>query len=145
MWNAASEGDQLLSGMFVEPGVVRARLELAGVRPWTHETPVRHRVLVTLRSPDGTVVEVASVLTGFRSVRVEGSGEGVIAAPLEAVAKAHPDLSLGSYPFFGAEGFGANLVIRGRDPAEVERTVGELIAALTAAGVAKATALEPEG
>ena len=36
-----------------------------------------------------------------RTVRVEGSGEGVIAAPLEAVAKAHPDLSLGSYPFFG--------------------------------------------
>ncbi len=73
VWNAASEGDQLLSGMFVEPGVVRARLELAGVRPWTHETPVRHRVLVTLRSPDGAVVEVASVLTGFRSVRVEAN------------------------------------------------------------------------
>ena len=36
-----------------------------------------------------------------RTVRVEGAGEGVIAAPLEAVAKAHPDLSLGSYPFFG--------------------------------------------
>ena len=33
-----------------------------------------------------------------RTVRVEGIGEGVIAAPLEALAKDNPDLSLGSYP-----------------------------------------------
>src|ERR1700761_8398907 len=43
-------------------------------------------------------------VTVSRTVRVEGSGEGVIAAPLEAVAKAHPSMSLGSYPFFGADG-----------------------------------------
>ncbi|MEO6339377.1 MAG: molybdopterin-binding protein, partial [Caulobacteraceae bacterium] len=36
-----------------------------------------------------------------RTVKVEGSGEGVIAEPLEAVAKAHPGMTLGSYPFFG--------------------------------------------
>ena len=70
-----------------------------------------------------------------RTVRVEGTGEGVIAAPLEAVAKAHPDMSLGSYPFFGAEGYGSNLVLRGRDPAELAGTVEELIAALRGAGV----------
>ncbi|MGA0606621.1 competence/damage-inducible protein A [Phenylobacterium sp. VNQ135] len=70
-----------------------------------------------------------------RTVRVEGSGEGAIAAPLEAVAKAHPNMSLGSYPFFTPEGYGSNLVLRGRDPAEVEAVVGELIAALAAAGV----------
>jgi molybdenum cofactor synthesis domain-containing protein len=70
-----------------------------------------------------------------RTVRVEGSGEGIIAAPLEAVAKAHPAMSLGSYPFFGDSGFGSNLVLRGRDPAEVVGVVGELIAALRAAGV----------
>ena len=70
-----------------------------------------------------------------RTVRVEGSGEGVIAAPLEAVAKAHPAMSLGSYPFFGAEGYGSNLVLRGRDPGELAATVGELIAALQGAGV----------
>ena len=39
-------------------------------------------------------------------------GEGVIAEPLEAVAKAHPDMSLGSYPFFSADGYGSNLVVR---------------------------------
>ena len=77
-------------------------------------------------------------MTIARTVRVEGSGEGQIAAPLEALAKAHPRLSLGSYPFFGEAGYGSNLVIRGRDAAEVAATVDELIAALDAAGVAKA-------
>src|SRR3546814_3314420 len=56
-------------------------------------------------------------VTAARTVRVEGSGESVIAEPLEAVAKAHPAMSLGSYPFFGPEGYGSNLVLRGRDPA----------------------------
>jgi molybdenum cofactor synthesis domain-containing protein len=70
-----------------------------------------------------------------RTVRVEGSGEGVIAAPLEAVAKAHKTMSLGSYPFFGDGGFGSNLVLRGRDLAELEDTVVELVAALRAAGI----------
>ncbi|WP_340647421.1 molybdopterin-binding protein [Phenylobacterium sp.] len=72
-----------------------------------------------------------------RTVRVEGSGEGVIAAPLEAVAKAHPTMSLGSYPFYGEGGYGSNLVLRGRDPLELVATVRELVAALEAAGVEK--------
>jgi len=70
-----------------------------------------------------------------KSVRIEGTGEGVLAAPLEAVARAHPDMSLGSYPFFGPDGYGSSLVLRGRDPAEVDATVLELVAALEAAGV----------
>jgi molybdopterin-biosynthesis enzyme MoeA-like protein len=69
-----------------------------------------------------------------RTVRVEGAGEGVIAEPLEALAKANPDLSLGSYPFYGPQGYGSNLVVRGRDGAAVERVVGELIAALADIG-----------
>jgi len=73
-----------------------------------------------------------------KTVRVTGSGEGLIAAPLEAVAKAHPDMSLGSYPFFSPpDVYGANLVVRGRDPAEVDAAVEELVAALTEAGAAK--------
>ncbi len=76
-----------------------------------------------------------------RTLRVDGSGEGIIAAPLESVAKAHPDLSLGSYPFFGEAGFGSHLVIRGRDPAEVDATVDELSEALRAAGIDKLTAV----
>jgi molybdenum cofactor synthesis domain-containing protein len=75
------------------------------------------------------------VVTVSRTVRVEGSGEGVIAGPLEAVAKAHPTLSLGSYPFFGPEGYGSNLVLRGRDADELAATMAELVGALNAAGI----------
>ncbi len=74
-----------------------------------------------------------------RTLRVVGTGEGVLAAPLEGVAKAHPSLSLGSYPFqVEGGGYGANLVVRGRDPDEVERALGEVEAALLAAGVREA-------
>ena len=66
----------------------------------------------------------------------------MLAAPLEAVARAHPGMSLGSYPFFTPEGFGANLVVRGRDPAEVEVAVEELGRALTRAGVSGVEAVE---
>jgi molybdenum cofactor synthesis domain-containing protein len=79
-----------------------------------------------------------------RTVRVEGTGEGVIAAPLEALAKAHPTLSLGSYPFFGDGVYGSNLVIRGRDLAEVETTVDELVAALGAIGAKTVTRVDAE-
>ena len=81
-------------------------------------------------------------VTLSRTVRVEGSGEGVIAAPLEAVARAHPQMSLGSYPFFSPEGYGSNLVLRGRDAGELASTVGELIAALKAAGIGNAVEVE---
>ncbi|ODT89662.1 competence/damage-inducible protein A [Phenylobacterium sp. SCN 70-31] len=73
--------------------------------------------------------------TVSRTVRVDGSGEGVIAAPLEAVARAHPDMSLGSYPFFGPDGYGSNLVLRSRDPEALAGVVVELIAALKGAGI----------
>jgi molybdenum cofactor synthesis domain-containing protein len=82
-------------------------------------------------------------VTISRTVRVEGTGEGAIAAPLEAVAKAHPAMSLGSYPFFGPEGYGSNLVLRGRDPAEVEAAVSELISVLRENGVANVHEIEP--
>lgn len=59
----------------------------------------------------------------------------MIAAPLEAVAKAHPDMSLGSYPFYGADGYGSNLVLRSRDADQLGDVVVELIAALKAAGI----------
>src|SRR5207245_5034522 len=75
-------------------------------------------------------------VTVSRTVRVEGSGEGMIAAPLEAVARAHPAMSLGSYPFFGPEGYGSNLVLRGRDRDELGQAVDELAKALAAAGIA---------
>ena len=78
-----------------------------------------------------------------RTVRVEGAGEGVIAAPLEALAKAHPNLSLGSYPFFGEGGYGSQLVVRGRDEAEVRATVDALVEGLRDIGAKSVTRLEP--
>ncbi len=82
-------------------------------------------------------------VTLSKTVRVEGSGEGVIAAPLEAVAKAHPDMSLGSYPFFGDGLYGSNLVLRGRDADELASVVVELTAALKAAGVENIREVDP--
>ncbi len=72
-----------------------------------------------------------------RSLRVSGVGEGDVAAPLAAVAAAHPDLSLGSYPFgHGTVGeIGTNLVVRGRDAAAVTEATEALRTALSAAGI----------
>jgi molybdenum cofactor synthesis domain-containing protein len=78
-----------------------------------------------------------------RTVRVEGFGEGLIAEPLERVAKAHPDLSLGSYPFFSPTGYGSNLVLRGRDEDELAITVEELVEALRAVGIEGITVDQP--
>ncbi|MES2035831.1 MAG: hypothetical protein V4466_16815, partial [Pseudomonadota bacterium] len=62
---------------------------------------------------------------------------------LPILRKAHPTLSLGSYPFFSNEGFGSNLVIRGRDAAELATTVDELAAALKEAGIANVAEPDP--
>jgi len=77
-----------------------------------------------------------------QTVRVEGIGEGVMAAPLETLAKAHPALSLGSYPFFGETGYGSNLVVRGRDAAEVAATADALEAALLGLGARSISRVE---
>ena len=76
-----------------------------------------------------------------RNVRVEGVGEGTIAEPLAAVARAYRGLSLGSYPFFNSETktYGSNLVIRGRDAAEVDQAAAELVEALRSVGAAPST------
>jgi molybdopterin-biosynthesis enzyme MoeA-like protein len=79
-----------------------------------------------------------------RTVRVEGTGESAMAEPLEVLAKAHPNLSLGSYPFFTADGFGSNLVVRGRDAEEVATAVEELVAAMSEVGARSVTRVEAE-
>ena len=42
--------------------------------------------------------------------------EGDIGTPLAAVAKAHPDVTIGSYPFQDDRGPNSNIVVRSRDP-----------------------------
>ena len=66
-----------------------------------------------------------------RSLRVTGVGEGAVADILRAAAEARPHLSFGSYPFgFGAGQtageVGTQLVIRGRDQAEVDAAEHDL-------------------
>ncbi|WP_306114621.1 MULTISPECIES: molybdopterin-binding protein [unclassified Roseovarius] len=56
-------------------------------------------------------------------------GEGDIAGPLTDLAARYPDLSLGSYPFQRDGKFGANVVIRGGDGAQVATALAELRAA----------------
>ncbi|MCY0095281.1 competence/damage-inducible protein A [Hoeflea ulvae] len=46
-------------------------------------------------------------------------GEGDIGDPLTAVAKAHPDVNIGSYPRFSGTTFSTEIVIRGRDQAAI--------------------------
>jgi molybdenum cofactor synthesis domain-containing protein len=64
--------------------------------------------------------------------------EGRIAASLESIQKAHPQLRIGSYPFFdpaGTSGAGTTLVIRGRDPLDVDGAVAEIIEMTATFGV----------
>ena len=46
-------------------------------------------------------------------------GEGDIGDPLAVIAKAHPDVNIGSYPRFSGAGFSTEIVIRGRDPVTI--------------------------
>lgn len=63
-----------------------------------------------------------------RSLRVD-RGEGDIAEPLGALARAYPMLSMGSYPFQKDGNYGAHVVIRGSDAAAVDAALVELQAA----------------
>ena len=60
-----------------------------------------------------------------QSLRVE-RGEGDIAGPLGALAEAHPEVSIGSYPFHRDGVHGSNLVVRSQDGAAVDRVMVEL-------------------
>jgi molybdenum cofactor synthesis domain-containing protein len=62
------------------------------------------------------------------SVRVERP-ESVVAPALGELAREYPDLSIGSYPYYGSGGYGTNLVVRGTDPARVAEAEAALIRA----------------
>ena len=54
-----------------------------------------------------------------RSIDAAGLPEGAYAAGLGALAKAHAEVSIGSYPSFSPDGFRNQIVVRGRDEARV--------------------------
>ncbi len=54
------------------PGRVEWHLEIPDVPRWTAESPTLHDLRITLRSPDGEVVEAHVVRVGFRRVDIRG-------------------------------------------------------------------------
>jgi molybdenum cofactor synthesis domain-containing protein len=82
------------------------------------------------RIAGGTVVHARTVRARVR--------EGDIAGPLGELAKAMPDVSLGSYPFMRLAGgqteFGTNLVARSRDADAAARAVTALVEIVRAQG-----------
>jgi molybdopterin-biosynthesis enzyme MoeA-like protein len=58
--------------------------------------------------------------------------EGDIADPLERIAHEYADLEIGSYPFVRDGRFGANLVVRGTNPARLEEARGRIVQAVRA-------------
>lgn len=76
------------------------------------------------------VASVLPTLTGGQPLISETleihRGEGDIAGPLAGLADRYPTLSFGSYPFQRDGKFGANIVIRGGDRAQVAAALAEL-------------------
>ncbi|MGR3487855.1 competence/damage-inducible protein A [Pseudooceanicola nanhaiensis] len=79
---------------------------------------------------EAMVASVLPTITGgqplmSQTLRIE-RGEGEIAGPLGALAKEYPDLSIGSYPYQQNGVFGANIVIRGTDGAQIDAAMTKL-------------------
>ncbi len=70
------------------------------------------------------------MLGGTDPVRSRSVGaylsEGQLAAPLREIQERHPEVDLGSYPFYREEGYGANLVMRGTDETELDSMLEEV-------------------
>lgn len=73
---------------------------------------------VAHRLEGGAVVQAVSL-------RAPGLREGDIGTPLGELQRAHPSVSIGSYPWFDAAGFGVNLVLRSADQAALEGALSQ--------------------
>ena len=78
------------------------------------------------RLKKGVVVTTATV-----SARI---AEGRIAGPLARIQADNKSVVIGSYPFYTADGYGVQLVVRGRDAASVEAAAAEIELAIRAEG-----------
>jgi molybdenum cofactor synthesis domain-containing protein len=74
--------------------------------------------------------------TPVTSITIEAGAlpEGLYAKPLGEVAKAHPALSIGSYPSYAAGAFANRIVVRGRDAGEIDLAVAAIRAFLEELG-----------
>jgi molybdenum cofactor synthesis domain-containing protein len=75
-------------------------------------------------------VVAPTLSTGARmvieTIEADGLAEGLYAEGLARIADRHPAVSIGSYPSFTSTGFHNQIVVRGKDPTEVEVAVGEV-------------------
>jgi molybdenum cofactor synthesis domain-containing protein len=62
----------------------------------------------------------------IETVEADGLAEGLYAEGLAHIAKIHPAVSIGSYPAFTSAGFRNQIVVRGKDSAEVAVAVDEV-------------------
>jgi len=69
------------------------------------------------------------------TVRGVGLREGAFGAALGELAAKMADVSFGSYPYFSAEGYGAHLVARGTDPAQMAKALEALVDLVKQQGV----------
>jgi molybdenum cofactor synthesis domain-containing protein len=79
---------------------------------------------------EAMVATVLPTLTGgapllSATMRID-RGEGDIAGPLGQIAKDHPALSIGSYPFQKDGKYGAHIVIRGGNQADIDAAMKKL-------------------
>ncbi len=56
-----------------------------------------------------------------RTIAVQGRGEGDVGGPLGEIAENHPNVSIGSYPYFDGDGYGLNIVIRAFESSELDK------------------------
>jgi molybdenum cofactor synthesis domain-containing protein len=73
--------------------------------------------------------------TGKRMLSVSlraDAREGDVAEPFALLAKAYPDVMMGSYPFNDEHGYNTNLVLRSRDPDRLAAAKAEVEAMLAA-------------
>ncbi|MGB5950741.1 MAG: molybdopterin-binding protein [Parvibaculum sp.] len=72
----------------------------------------------------------------MKSRTVSGQiGEGTIAEPLGALQKRHPDVVIGSYPYYRGRVFGTSLVMRGVDSAKLDEVAAEVAGLIRSFGV----------
>jgi molybdenum cofactor synthesis domain-containing protein len=72
------------------------------------------------------------VITAAVAARI---AEGRIAGALAAIQERFKNTSIGSYPYYREDGFGVQLVVRGREPESVEEAARAIEAAIRAEGV----------
>lgn len=72
------------------------------------------------------------VSTATISARI---AEGRIAGPLAKIQATNKSVVIGSYPFYTANGYGVQLVVRGRDAASVEAAAAEIELAIASEGL----------